>query len=182
MKFKKWSLVALSAAVVLLSNCKGKDGEIGPSGQTGPVGGTGQQGPTGPAGPSGTNGTNGTNGEIAKVFITTVTSASWSATSTGLQTVISVAGITSDIETNGFVLVYVRNTANTAWVSVSNTFAAGTDDKRYFFTYSLGIVNVYYESSATTLPTAPSDRAFKIVYMKGQAARMERSELEELYK
>ncbi len=165
---------------IILGGCKGENGQIGPKGDSGPQGTSGTQGTPGTQGAPGPQGTPGTNSELAYIYVATVSGLDWTNNSTGIQCAISVAGITSDIENNGFVLVYIRNSANTAWVSLSNSFSASSIEKRYFFTYSTGIVNVYYEESNTNFPTL-GNKSFKIVYMKATRTRFDIEELISMY-
>lgn len=56
------TMLAVSAALLLLAGCEGRVGPAGPQGEAGPQGAAGAQGPAGPPGPAGPQGARGETG------------------------------------------------------------------------------------------------------------------------
>jgi len=116
----------------------------------------------GPAGPQGVAGTNGADGN-ANVQSTTVTVSGWSYSAPSYYTNITWSGITSSINTDGAVLVYVSNGGGgfsqlPLTMYLSSTYSSTMEVISY-----TGGVTIYWTDSDLTTPATPPNYTFKVV-------------------
>lgn len=120
----------------------------------------GDTGPQGPAGPSGVNGVNGTNG-VANIttFTGTTTNASWTLSGSEYDASFNVSAINSDVVSNGMVMAYLGNTAQTAWQALPTSY----QNYEIGYSYYLGTISVQVSLGNGSTPSNPGGLPFKFV-------------------
>ncbi len=116
-----------------------------------------KKGDTGPVGPAGANGTNGVSN--ITTYVGTTTNASWTLSGTEYDAIFNVSGITSSVVSNGSVMVFLGNTAQTTWSALP--FSYQSVEFNYF--YSLGQVTISVTLNSGSAPSNPGGIPFKIV-------------------
>ncbi|MCF8423936.1 MAG: hypothetical protein K9H41_06300 [Bacteroidia bacterium] len=116
-----------------------------------------KKGETGPAGPAGINGTNG----VANIstFTGTTTNSSWTLSGTEFNATFNVSGITSDVVSNGTVMVFVGNTSQTQWSALPFSYQT----LQFNYTYAIGQVQIAVTLSNGAVPSNPGGLPFKFV-------------------
>src|ERR1700739_3499011 len=109
----------------------------------------GATGPAGPTGPAGTNGTNGVSNITA--YTATTTNTSWTLNGTEYDATINVAGINSAVVSNGTIMVFLGNTAQTNWSALPFSYQG----VEFNYTYSTGQVMVQVTLSNAGTPNNP---------------------------
>lgn len=129
-----------------------------------------KEGPEGPQGPAGTNGTNGSNGidgnANVKTQIISVIPGEWNTSSNTLYVVKNVSIITSDIVSNGAVLVYWKSSGSSSYQALPFTWP-GTNEILYRFWYDTGELelDIYQENGPPPSPT--TTYTYKVVAIQG---------------
>ena len=109
-------------------------------------------GPAGPQGPAGTNGTNGTNGNANVTSTTFSATFTWDGTNYWRSaTVGSISILTSEIVTNGAVLLYLNDGGNYTAIPVTMSLG-GSVVEDVWFTYSTNQISIVFEDSDESDP------------------------------
>lgn len=138
----KFITTTFLAGFVLLTACKGPQGDVGPQGEKGSTGATGATGPAGPQGATGATGATGGSGgttTLSGVFYSDWLSVQFSGFSE-FEAVITAPKITREILDKGTVVTYAKS--NISGNVLPLPFAALDGATRTTVTYNLGVVNL----------------------------------------
>lgn len=135
-----------------------------------------KEGPAGPAGPVGSAGTDGKDGKDGNANVKSssyfITGSEWTFSAGEATLTKQMSQITSDIVTNGMVMVYAKPENSSAWEALPTSFGYNNGDVLSLgYSIEVGKLSLYWSWNTPATLTAADigNNDFKVVVISGSA-------------